>query len=260
MPDGLTFTINPDAQTTSVELFVKALRDISRLLNDVDYAIHRGSSSRRWVIEQLHSSAPTVTVQPLLGDQETVFIIAEGIRSVTNGTNEPPQYFTEEVLKDLQRMRHLFVGKDQARSIVVSTNNQETATIGRDISAQTNRILTAGYWNLASLEGILEVISVHKSNTFTIWDRISRSPVRCSVPIHSAMVDEAKELLGKRVFVRGSVRYFSNGVPRAITDVMDIVDATPDPNLPEASFGSIPDIEASQDPVKFLRKIRGVED
>ena len=107
MPEGLTFTINPDAQAASVELFVKALGDISRLLRDVDYAVSRERSSRRWVIEQLHSSAPTVTVQPILGDPDTVFIIAEGIRSVTGGTSEPPQYFTEDALNDLRRMRRL---------------------------------------------------------------------------------------------------------------------------------------------------------
>ena len=260
MPDGLTFTINPDAQAASVELFVKALGDISRLLRDVDYAIHRDRSKRRWVIEQLHSSAPTVTVQPILGDQETVFIIAEGIRSITGGTDEPPHYFTEDVLNDLRRMRHLFVGNDQARSIVVSTGGQETATIERDISEKTNRILNAGYWNLASIEGMLEGINVHRSPTFTIWDRISRAPVRCSVSSQSGLIENAKELLGKRVFVKGSVRYFRNGTPRAITDVMELRDASPDPNLPEASFGSIPDPEASQDPVEFLRKIRGVEE
>lgn len=260
MPEGLTFTINPDAQSASVELFVKALVDISRLLRDVDYAIHRDSSSRRWVIKQLHSSSPAVTVQPILGDEETVFIIAEGIRSVTGGTSEPPQYFTEDALKDLRRMHHLFVGKDQARSIVVSTNNHETATIGRDISKKADRILTAGYWNLASLEGMLDAISVHRTPTFTIWDRVSRAPVRCSVPSHSGIIEDAKRLLGRRVFVKGSVRYFSNGVPRAITEVIEIIDASPDPSLPEASFGSIPDPEATQDPVEFLRKIRGYEE
>ena len=107
---------------------------------------------------------------------------------------------------------------------------------------------------------MLEAINIHRSPTFTIWDRVSRSPVRCFIPSHSGLIEDAKELLGKRVFVRGSVRYFSNGVPRAITDVMEIVDASPDPNLPEASFGSIPDPEASQDPVEFLRNIRGIEE
>ena len=65
--------------------------------------------------------------------------------------------------------------------------------------------------------------------------------------------------LEKRVFVRGSIRYFINGVPRAIKDIEDIEDATPDPNLPKADFGSIPDKDEAQDPVTFLRTIRVLE-
>ena len=118
MPESLTFVINPENQAASIDLFLKAFGDISRLLNDVDYAINRGRSRRRWIISQLHSSSPTVTVEPLLRDQETIEAVAFGIRTVTIGTDEPPQYFTEQALEDLKRMRRLFTGKDKARSIL----------------------------------------------------------------------------------------------------------------------------------------------
>lgn len=260
MPEGLTFTINPEAKTTSIDLFAKALNDIGKLLDEVDYAIYRDRSSKRWVVSNLHSSAPTVTVKPLLGDQEAVNIVADGLRSVTAGSFEPPEYFGEDVLASLKRMRRLFVGRDHARSIVVSADRQRIATIEKEIGEQTDQILRAGYWNLASIEGTLEVVSVHRSNSFTMWDRISNSPVKCSIPSASTMIEEAKELLGKRVIVRGKVRYFSNGVPRAIADVLEIADATPDPDLPKAGFGSIPDMEAARDPVSFLREVREREE
>ena len=44
-----------------------------------------------------------------------------------------------------------------------------------------------------------------------------------------------------------------------ITDIEEILDATPDNNLPKAEFGSIPDEVAAHDPVEFLRSIRGLE-
>lgn len=259
MPDGLTFAINPQTQAASIDLFLKALEDIRRLLRDVDYAIHRERTGRRWIISDLHSSSPTVSVRPLLGDEEMVGAIAAGIREITTGTDQPPQYFTEQVLGDLKRMRRLFVGKDRATSIVVSIDSQETATIRQDISQKADRILTSGYWNLGSLEGTLEAINVHGSPTFTIWDRVSRSPVRCSFPNESIWIERVKDLLKSRVLVKGRIRYFVNGVPRAITNVEDILDATPDPNLPKAEFGSIPDDVAAHDPVEFLRSIRGLE-
>ncbi len=257
MGNGLTFVINPDNQAASVDLFFRALEDIRRLLRDVDYAMHRERTGRRWVITGLHASSPTITVNPLLADDETITTIATGIRTITIGTDQPPQYFTEQALNDLVRMRRLFRGQDRARSIAVSVDNQEPATIREDIHQKATRILTASYWNLGTIEGRLEAINVHGAPTFTIWDRVSRAPVRCSFPGEADWKVRVKELLERRVFVRGKVRYFVNGVPRSITAIEYMWDATPDPNLPKAEFGSIPDKEAARDPVEFLRAIRG---
>lgn len=134
MADDLTFVINPETESASIGLFLRALDDISRLLGDVDYAIYKDRSKRRWVIRRLQASSPTVTVQPILGGREAIEAIAAGIRTVTLGTDQPPQYFTEQALQDLKRMRRLFRGQDRARSIAVSVNNTETATIRQDIS------------------------------------------------------------------------------------------------------------------------------
>ena len=256
MAKGLTFVINPENQSASVDLFFKALEDIRRVLRDVDYAIHRERSGRRWVISELHSSSPTLTVNTLLGDHETMCSVATGIRIVTSGTDEPPQYFTEQVLEDLKRMRRLFRGNDRAKSMTVSVDNEQVATIGETIHQQASRILVAGYWNLGSLEGKLEAINLHGTPMFTVWDRVSRAPVTCTFPNEPAWKERVKDLLERRVFVQGRIRFFQNGIPRSITAIADLQDATPDSNLPKADFGSILDKEAASDPVKFLQDIR----
>ena len=259
MPEGLTFTIHPDNQTSSVDLFVKAMDDIRRLLNDVGYAVHRNRVERRWIVAELRSSAPTVTVTTLLGDEESLLAVSDGIREVANGTDRPPEFFTEPVLEDLKRMRRHFRGRDKARSIEVALNGDVTATIQEDIGEQADRILRAGYWNLGSVEGALEALNFHGAATFTVWDRVSRAPVRCSLADVPSGKERVRELLEKRVRVTGRVRYFQNGVPRSVVDIRDIQDATPDPNLPKAGFGSIPDVEAARDPVAFLRAVRGLD-
>ena len=257
--EGLKFTINPENQAASVDLFVKALDDIRRLLNGVTYAIYRERTGRRWVIEGLHSSSPTVTVNPLLGGKESSDAVARGIGAVTSGTDQPPEYFPEPVLNDLRRMRRLFRGRDRARSVEVVLDNEPVAEIQKDITRQVDRILTAGYWNLGSLEGALEAVNFHGTPNFTIWDRVSRAPVRCSLPSQGPWKEQAKALLEKRVRVRGRIRYFANGVPRSMVDLLSLQDATPDPSLPKAEFGSIPDPEAARDPVAFLRAVRGMD-
>ena len=256
MADDLTFVIHPETESASIGLFIKSLERINRLLRDVDHAIYRSKGERRWVISSLHASSPTVTLRSVLGDSEAVDALADGLRSVTIGTDQPPRYFTEQALQDLHKMKGLFRGKDRAKSIVVSVGSRQAATIRQDIGEKAGRILAAGYHNIGSLQGTLEAINVHGALTVTIWDRVSRAPVRCNIPRSDKWVSSVKDLLEKRVIVTGTIHYFVNGVPRSISNVVEIADATPDPSLPKAEFGSIPDSEAARAPAEFLRSVR----
>lgn len=257
MPPGLTFVINPESDVVSLDLFRRAVDDINRLLQDANYAIRREKSPKHWTIKSLHSSAPTITVDSPLGDYEAISAITRGIKQVTDGTDRPPDFFTERELENLKRMRRLFRGKDRAHSITVTVDDGQTAEIGSDISEKVDQILSAGYSNLGSLVGNLEAINLHRSPTFTIWERVSRAPVRCSFPNDATWKERVKDLLEKRVQVRGRIQYFLNGVPRSVSNIAELRDATPDPDLPKAYFGAIPDAQAARDPVAFLNSIRG---
>ena len=258
MPQGLTFVINPEAGVVSVDLFHRAIGDINRLLLGAHYAIRREKSAKHWVIKGLHSISPTIVVDSLLGDQESVSAIGRGLQAVTEGTDRPPEFFTERELENLKRMRRLFLGKDKARSITVAVNDDYAAEIGVDIAEKVDQILSAGYSNLGSLTGRMADVNLHNPPTFTLWERVSRAPVRCSFPNESAWKAKVKDLLEKRVMVRGSIRYFVNGVPRSVSSIAELRDATPDPTLPKAYFGAIPNAEAARDPAAFLNSLRGL--
>lgn len=257
MAFDLTFIIRPDAESVSVRLFLKTIEDIDRVIRDVDYAVTKEKGTRRWIISGLRSSAPTITVRPALDNAEIVEAFVHGLRTITAGALEPPPYFTEQALDDLKRMRRLFTGRDRAKSLEFSSNGEKHAVIERDISEKADRILKGSYWNLGSLEGTLEAINLHGSPTFTIWDRISRLPVRCSFPRDVIWKERVKGLLEKRVLVIGRVNYFLNGKPRSVTNIERIEDMTPDSNLPRATFGSIPSPDIAKDPAEFLRMVRG---
>ena len=259
MPTGLTFVIHPDSQVASVDLFHRALGDINRLLLDANYAIRRERSARHWIVSGLHSSSPTITIDSLLGDQEAIAAIGDGIKVITEGTDIPPSFFTEQELDDLKRMRKLFRGRDRARSITVSVNDDEVAEIRDDISEKVDMIFTSGFSNLGSLMGSLEAINLHRTPTFTIWERVSGAPVRCSFPNESFWKERVRGLLENTVTVRGRISYFANGIPRRVGDVTELVEASPTAGLARAEFGSIPDRDAARDPVGFLKVVRGVD-
>ena len=260
-PDDLTFVINPDTEFASVDLFLKSVRDIVRLLRRTDDAIHGPKHQHQWMVRELRSSAPTITVEetPLNGVRSAE-VISHGLRAITLGTDQPPQHFTVPVLEILANMRHLFDGRgSRAKSIGVFMSGNQVATIERDISEKVNRIISAGYRSVGSLEGTLDVIDIHKTPVVTVWERVFRTPVRWYIPKGDEWTDRVVGLLGKRVTVTGEIQYFSNGKPRAMSDVVRVDDSTPDTYLPKAEYGSIPDARATSDPVEFLESIRGYE-
>ena len=256
MSRGLTFTIYPESDFASVPLFLRAMEHISRLIRDVDFAMTRERAVRKWVIVEMHSSHPTITVRPVIGDDEVPQTIVTGLMLVESGTVEPPPHFTEQVLDDLRRWRTLFKGRDRAKSLTCSLNSH-SALLGEDIGRKAERILKGGYWNLGSVEGTLEAVNLHGNPSFTVWDRLSRGPVRCYFLNEQEKKDRVKALLEKRVLVSGQVNYFINGVPKSITHIESVDEASHDPGLPMAGFGSIPWDEAVKDSVEFLAKARG---
>ena len=237
----LTFVIYPESELASVDLLRKSLEDIGRLLKDVDRAMFGPKSTHLWYVGNIQSSAPTITVRPDPQGLEAAKAVGEGLLTVTAGTDRPPPHFSEQALVGLRKMTRLFRGSGNARSIAVSVDGHQITAIRHNIDEQVDRILTAGYHNLGSLEGTLEVINVHRAPTITIWDRVYGSPVRCSIPREAPWIDRVKGLLEKRILVTGYIHYFANSVPRSVSDVTTIEDATPDPGLPRAEFGSIPD-------------------
>ena len=254
----LDFTIEPEDENASLSLFVDAMACIQRFIRDVDYAVTRERSRRSWSITKLHASAPTVTLRPPLDDTRAIDAIGSGLSSLTTETHDPPEFFTEDALIDVKRMKRLFTGRERAKYISVSTDGVLIAKIHEGIPVIAEHILSTGNKCLASLEGDLEAINLHgaSTSTFTIWERVSKRPVRCYFPKYSGHLDKVKDLLDKRVTVRGEVRYFYSGIPRAITNIEQIDDATPNPQLEPAFFGCILDADAARDPVSFLRSIR----
>ena len=212
------------------------------MLRDVDYAMY-GRSSRReqeWMVTSIRSSAPTITLAPQQERRQSVEVVGIGLKSITEGMDYPPEHFTEESLEDLKRMRRLFHGKGCARSVSVLMDDEPIASISQGIERQADRVLSSGYHNLGSLQGRLDAINVQGSSpTATIWDRVSGVPVRWR--FHREETNAIKALLERLITVTGDVRYFSNGRPRSISNVIAYNEVTQVQYPEKAGFGSIPD-------------------
>lgn len=261
MAESLTFTIEPAHESLWFQTLEKAIERLRKLVYEVDLAVTRERKGRPWVVTELSSSIPTITIRPVVDSAGVVDAIGEGLRVLT-GEQEPreaPRYFSEDALNTLRGMRSLFTERYKiARVSCAFDGEQPIATIKRDISEKVERVLRGSYAVLGGLEGTLEAINLRpKPPTFTIWERMAGRAVRCSFD-RERFRDQVLSLVRdqSRVLVGGRITYFRNGMPRFISDVTELRDMTPDPNLPPARFGSVPDLTDDQDAVDYLRSIR----
>lgn len=257
MTESITFVVQPENEAASLDLFLKSVQDVTRLIKGVDYVVTRERPRRKWVITRLQSSAPTVTISPLVHGR-TLDVVAQGLRLLTDKeSREPPPHFTADVLRDVKRMRRLFRGKDKARRLSFHLNGHEVAALDSGIGEKVDRILRSTYDVAGSLEGTLEAVNLHGGAMarFTIWERISGHPVRCEFP-KDRWASEVKALLERTVLVSGRVRYFANGNPALMRDLHSIEDRSATTSTSESDFGSVPDLTSGLDPQVYLERIR----
>src|SRR5437867_2405525 len=131
-------------------------------------------------------------------------------------------------------------------------------TIREDVREKAERVTRGSYTLLGSLEGTLEAAILRgKTPTFTIWDRVTGRPIRCSFD-ERRWLDTVTEFFKRRarVFVEGKVTYFRNGIPRFISELRNIRDMTPNSSLPKGDYGSVPDLTGGKDSVEYVRSLR----
>ena len=253
MADDLTFAIYPEAETISLSLLLRTIQYVKRIVQDVDYAVTQ-EKKRRWIVTKLQSTTPKITIKPVLDGSETIDTFGSGLETVMAGQQtDPPPRFSADALDHLKGMKGLFTWKKDRANRVVFTSDGREVTVDQRIGERVERIERGTYAVLGSMEGMLDAVNF-RAKTFHIWDRVTGLPIRCSLP--KDMTEQVKELLQHRVSVQGQINYYSNGMPRSLTQVSSIIDGTPDPSLPEASFGSIPDIIGDREPVEYLQAMR----
>ena len=257
MADSLEFQLYGDAEAVYYDSLVKALEDVQRLVRDVDWDVTRETVGRRWVVERLRSSTPTIAIRPAMDGAETLDVLMRGLQTVVDPVDrELPSSFSESALEDLRRMGRLFKGKTRLRKLVFNSNGREIASVTDSIREKVDFILNRGFSEYGSIDGKLEAINLHGTPRFTVWDRITNAPVHCTFPRSGNWTQKVRSLLQRRVLVTGRIRYLKDGRPYSMSELTDLIDKTPDPSLPKGDFGSIPNLTGDMDSVEYVRRLR----
>jgi len=243
---GAENIITPDCLIEALNDSVRALRDISRSASDSSLP------PARWRLERIKMDSPLeLTLSEIVpasgpGPVDTVELYLRGIRYL-NTSGEWPSAFSEETLRLAKRLAGLL--NNGLSKIELWAPDEEVVQPTQHIAAHVDALLKR-HIEFGSIEGRLELISVHKQDTVKVWDVRSGAPVECHVS--GPQLDEAKECLGRRVVIRGRIQYEVHR-PQAILDVIDIRQLHAEEELPRAEDIAPVDLTGDVDPVDYLR-------
>ena len=253
----ITITIEHSDKNIPFKSFMSVTSKAVSLLEGVDReSTLEHNLSAEWRISQVSMHSPlqlTLEAAPVVQDEMKIvrniakpFI--EDINRLEKG--ERPRIFTP----NMERRARALVGVLSADGISAikfesdGTKAQPTQHLAAYVDVDLKQY--APYYEVGSIEGCLEIISVKGKDTVQIQDLRFGIEVTCNVS--AIQLEEAKELLRKRVVIRGRVKY-SRKRPQVVVDVFDIRELKDSNHAPQPEDIGRIDLTGDIDPVDYLR-------
>jgi len=131
----------------------------------------------------------------------------------------------------------------------------EPLLIQRTTEKQPKRSKRATYASWSSIDGKLDVISVHRQPSFVIYEHGTGYRVRCVFP--DEYLGRVKDYLGFRVIVEGFVHYRGDGIPLMLSQPTAIqkLDAPKQEDI-SVYRGLLPSISGGLSSYEYVRQLR----
>ena len=218
MPNRLRVSLKGDR--IPWEALASASHDLHATVHLLDRSLS-GGSTLQWIITDLSLNSATVEVSPEPVRRDTpdlsgeiISYLVNGIRQVDQGT-ERPAFFSDEILVKVKRVtdtiNHLVTG------IVVEgyvNGSRNSTVLTQRVAANVDEIVGGQTTAYGSVEGLLEVISIHRGVHFDIYDTLTKRKVHCICDWE--LLSELKDQMGTRILVAGEIRYNNSGLPTSI--------------------------------------------
>lgn len=262
MNRGLRVTIEGERGGISLDTLATVVRNTFDILTDLDSAISSApKGSVNWFITEVSFGSLVIAIEPKSKLQDADYssqvteTFVDGLAHIQRERTTPP-FFSDYGLRkarDLARM----LREDGARAITIQDmERQTTATIRPEAVTDISQLVNIRYQELGSVEGRLEMVSVHGTPRFTVYHAITRRSVRCKFDANQ-LLDTVKEALGRRVIVSGLVYYNYKHEPVRV-DLRKLVILPHEEKLPSPKElrGMAPDIAGDQTTEQYIRSLR----
>lgn len=252
----LTLHLEPEeGHYVPLDTFVGALTHFRRMLRGLGTSVPGQRQGLTWLVTDLQIGSALAAVDPV-GDAETGLtkstIAMQGLDALEHEQPPAPSFPIEsmEAARDLADLGE----KAKIRTFIRGLDRRLQVTGKTAMTA--NRLLVVAVWeDLGTVEGSLEMVTVHERYQCNIYESITGRRVECYFKAED--LDIIKAGLGRRVQARGLVRYTGRGDILSVR--ADHIDILPEEHqLPSIGdvVGLVHDISEGLTTEQHIRRLR----
>jgi hypothetical protein len=194
-----------------------ALSNFVAYLNDIDRGLSGNSrGTLDWVITDMKMGSDLkCQLSPVARETDRDFgsqVTALGVEGLGKVESESgtPAYLSLEGMNQLRNMIGV-IGRFGVTGLHIADKERETILSPRS-AASITELIRPRRRSLGSIEGVLEMISVHKKPHFTLYSSVTKKAVSCNF-VESEFLEQVKDSLGHRVTVSGNIHSNAKGEP-----------------------------------------------
>ena len=213
--EGKPGRIDVRALTIALANFVAYLGDLDRGLSG------DGRGTLDWVVADMmvgsHAgrSGLQCRLMPVARETDRDFgnrvttLGVEGMQRVESETGTPA-YLSLDGMNQLRKMVGV-IGRFGVTGLRIADGERDAHLTARS-AASITELIRPRRRSIGSIEGVLEMISVHRKAHFTLYSSVTKKAVSCNF-VESEFLTQVKDSLGHRVNVSGVIHANAKGEP-----------------------------------------------
>ncbi len=257
----LALTIKGMLGAISLESFVIIINNSFDILKDLDSVISRQPrGSLDWIIKRVSADSIGIEIESKARDPKIDYgrkvaeVYSDGIEIIRSEGITPP-YFSDYCLRRVWEVAKVLRGDGASALEIRDLVRHKSTEFDAQIVTTTSQLMGYSYQSFGSVEGTLEMISIHKPARFNVYHSISLRAVRCN--LREEDIAGVKDALGRRVVVSGLVSYNVKDEPKSI--MVEELEVIPRENeLPtiDKFVGSDPNYTGDITTEEYIRSMR----
>lgn len=223
-PDELTIILADKDGRVSLELLQESLENALKMLKSVQEEMLSSDMQVRWDVVRVKMQSPLeLTLRPEVIEPGTrkknrklreklVVTTLKGVTGIEKGT-ALPEFFGDRAVNGFRQM--LKAVKKEGGQLSFESTRESRIALTEAASQHLEELdfRTRDYIDYGTIEGKLDVISVHDKPSCAVWETLTNIRVECS--LSEDQLVEATRHLGRRVAIAGRIHYY-NHAPRRL--------------------------------------------